>query len=53
MADKADALICFWDGRSKGSQNMIIEANKRRLKTNVIKIDCGTRNYSYAVGEKK
>ena len=23
MADYADALICFWDGISKGSENMI------------------------------
>ncbi len=29
MADNADALIVFWDGQSKGTQNMIMEAKKK------------------------
>lgn len=31
MADYADALIAFWDGRSPGTANMIEEARKRGL----------------------
>ena len=37
MAEYADALICFWDGKSRGSKNMIEEAEKRGLKVRVIK----------------
>lgn len=32
MADNADALIAFWDGKSRGTKNMIEEAQKRGLK---------------------
>ena len=32
MAEYADALIAFWDGKSKGTKNMIEEAEKRNLK---------------------
>lgn len=32
MADNADALIAYWDGKSKGTKNMIEEAKKRGLK---------------------
>jgi len=36
MADYADALICFWDGKSKGSKNMIETAYKYKLKIKVV-----------------
>lgn len=32
MAQYADALIAVWDGKSKGTKNMIEIANKRNLK---------------------
>ena len=32
MAEYADALIALWDGKSKGTENMISEAQKRGLK---------------------
>jgi hypothetical protein len=31
MAQYADALIAFWDGKSKGTKNMIDEAKKQGL----------------------
>jgi len=31
MANYADALIAFWDGKSKGTKDMIELANKRKL----------------------
>ena len=31
MAKYADGLIAFWDNKSKGTKNMISEANKERL----------------------
>lgn len=37
MADKADALIAFWDGNSKGTQNMIASARKKGLPVRVIR----------------
>jgi hypothetical protein len=36
MACYADALICFWDGKSRGTANMIEVAKKRGLKVKVI-----------------
>ena len=33
MASRADMLIAFWDGRSKGTKSMIDIAMKRGLKT--------------------
>jgi hypothetical protein len=36
MAQYADALIAFWDGKSKGTKHMIDLANKYRLKIKVI-----------------
>jgi hypothetical protein len=36
MAFYADALIAFWDGKSKGTKNMIDEAKKKGLKIRVI-----------------
>lgn len=35
MARYADALIVFWDGESKGTTNMIIEAKKEGLKIGI------------------
>lgn len=32
MADYADALICVWDGESRGSKHMIDLANEKGLK---------------------
>lgn len=32
MAEYADALIAIWDGKSRGTANMIEEAEKRGLK---------------------
>ena len=31
MANYADVLIAFWDGKSRGTKNMIELANKRKL----------------------
>lgn len=31
MADNAEALVCFWDGRSTGTKNMINTARKKGL----------------------
>lgn len=31
MAEYADALILIWDGKSRGSANMLKEAKKRKL----------------------
>ncbi|MFT5253697.1 MAG: hypothetical protein ACI87N_002740 [Flavobacteriales bacterium] len=36
MANYADVLIAFWDGKSKGSLNMINEAKKTNLSIKVI-----------------
>jgi len=36
MANVADACICFWDGKSKGTENMIKVAKERGLKTKVV-----------------
>ena len=35
MAEYADALLAFWDGRSRGTRNMIDEAIARGLKVGV------------------
>lgn len=35
MADNADALIAYWDGKSRGTKSMIREAEKRGLKISV------------------
>ena len=39
MACYANALICFWDGKSKGTYNMIQVAIKRGLTVKVIKFN--------------
>jgi hypothetical protein len=36
MAKNADALIAFWDGKSRGTKNMIDEAAKNNLLIRVI-----------------
>lgn len=36
MSGVADALIAFWDGRSKGTANMIAAARKRNLLVRVV-----------------
>lgn len=38
MADYADALIAIWDGKSRGTLNMIKEATKRELTVYVMQI---------------
>jgi hypothetical protein len=37
MAQVADALIAFWDGESRGTKNMIEEAEKRGLRVKVFR----------------
>jgi hypothetical protein len=36
MADNADALIAFWDGKSRGTEHMIDTARKHNLKIAVV-----------------
>ena len=36
MAEYADALIAFWDGKSKGTKHMITLAKKAKLKVRVV-----------------
>lgn len=36
MAKYADALIAVWDGKSKGTKDMIEQANKKKLKVFVL-----------------
>lgn len=38
MAEYAEALIAVWDGKSRGTLNMIKEATKRELKVYVMQI---------------
>jgi len=38
MANNADRLIALWDGKSRGTSNMITEAQRRGLKIKVIAI---------------
>lgn len=35
MANNAEALIAIWDGKSKGTKNMIQEAKRKGLKVHV------------------
>ena len=37
MAENADALIVFWDGKSKGTNHMINIAKEKNLPTRIIK----------------
>ena len=36
MAENADALIAFWDGKSRGTQNMISIAKNKKMMNRVI-----------------
>jgi hypothetical protein len=36
MAQTADALVAFWDGKSRGTKHMIAEAHKKNLNVRVI-----------------
>ena len=38
MANYADALIAFWDGKSRGTKNMINQAIQQNLKVKIIDI---------------
>ncbi len=38
MAEYADALVAVWDGKSKGTKNMIDEATKRGLVVHIHRI---------------
>lgn len=35
MANYADALICFWDGKSKGTLNMINAARNKGIRCKI------------------
>ena len=37
MADYAESLILFWDGKSPGSGSMLKAAKKKKLKINIVK----------------
>ena len=37
MAENADALVAFWDGKSKGTEHMIKTANEKKLDVRVIR----------------
>lgn len=37
MAQQADVLVAFWDGKSKGTRNMIDEALRAGLETHVFR----------------
>ena len=37
MADNADALIAFWDGKSRGTKNMIETARNKGLRVAVVR----------------
>jgi len=39
MANYADALIAFWDGKSKGTKHMIELAKSKGLKINIYQIN--------------
>jgi hypothetical protein len=39
MAENADSLIAFWDGKSKGTEHMINIAKEKKLKVRIIKYE--------------
>ena len=39
MAEKADALIAFWDGESRGTKSMISIAKRKGLQVAVVRYD--------------
>jgi hypothetical protein len=44
MAKKADALVAFWDGESKGTKHMIDIAEQMGLKVNVVQTNLDGNN---------
>ena len=38
MADNANALIAFWDGRSAGTKNLVMEAQKKGIAVRIYNI---------------
>lgn len=40
MAEIADALIAVWDGKSRGTKNMIETAKRKGLKVHIKKVEC-------------
>lgn len=38
MADYAEALLCVWDGKSKGTENMIKTAQNKGLKVYIYRV---------------
>jgi len=41
MAENADALVAVWDGQSRGTANMIKEAEQRRLRVFIHNVGTG------------
>lgn len=39
MANYADALVAFWDGKSRGTKHMINLAEKLQLKVKVVEVE--------------
>jgi hypothetical protein len=39
MAENADALVAVWDGKSRGTKDMILKAKRRGLRVFVYKIE--------------
>ena len=37
MVNEANALVAFWDGRSKGTQDVLAKARKKGLKIRIIR----------------
>lgn len=38
MAEYADALVAFWDGKSRGTKNMIVEAERNNIQYRIVYI---------------
>ena len=45
MANYADALIAFWDGKSPGTKHMILEANRKKLYIHVVQYNIQTEDW--------
>lgn len=43
MARYADALILVWDGESRGSANMLEQAQKKGMKIHLVRVDKGNK----------
>ena len=41
MAEVANALVAFWDGKSRGTKNMIDLANMKGISVKIVRIDEG------------